>query len=191
MKMEKGQPGYLTARKRKYLLIAVLEFAVVAALIILGVTQTGTKLNLLTVVAVLGCLPASKMLVEFIVMVPYRTIERVKYEEIEEKTKLLTRSYDMLLTSNEKLALIEAAVILDHTVCGYTSNRKTSPEETAAHIKDLLRENHMDKITVKIFHEYTPFLTRAEGLNNMAAVNRPETENKEQKIRSIILSASM
>ena len=65
-KKEKGQPGYIKWRKEKYLIGTIAEFAVVIALVVLGYVQTKTKLNLLTVVAVVGCLPASKMLVEFI-----------------------------------------------------------------------------------------------------------------------------
>ncbi len=66
MRTEKGQPGYVKARKQKYLLVAVVEFAIVIAIFVTGYIQTGSRLNLLTVVAVVGCLPAAKMLVEFI-----------------------------------------------------------------------------------------------------------------------------
>ena len=63
MKIEKGTPGYLNARKIRLLLLALLEFAIVIALLVLGYVQTGTRLNLLTVVAIVGCLPACKVLV--------------------------------------------------------------------------------------------------------------------------------
>ena len=69
-KKEKGQPGYIKWRKEKYLIGTIAEFAAVIALVVLGYVQTKTKLNLLTVVAVVGCLPASKMLVEFITIAP-------------------------------------------------------------------------------------------------------------------------
>lgn len=59
-KKEKGQPGYIKWRKEKYLIGTIAEFAVVIALVVLGYVQTKTKLNLLTVVAVVGCLPGIK-----------------------------------------------------------------------------------------------------------------------------------
>ena len=68
MKLEKGQPGYIKARKLRYLMLAVAEFAIVAAVFILGYMQTGSRMNLFTVAAAVGCLPAAKMLVEFITM---------------------------------------------------------------------------------------------------------------------------
>ena len=36
MKIEKGRPGYIRFRKTKYLLWAVIEFAVVIALVVIG-----------------------------------------------------------------------------------------------------------------------------------------------------------
>ena len=58
MKIQKGDAGYLRRRKRLLILEAVVSFGLVAALVIAGYVTTKTKLNLLTVVAVLGCLPA-------------------------------------------------------------------------------------------------------------------------------------
>ena len=55
MKIQKGDAGYLRRRKRLLILEAVVSFGLVAALVIAGYVTTKTKLNLLTVVAVLGC----------------------------------------------------------------------------------------------------------------------------------------
>ena len=101
MKIEKGRPGYIRFRKTKYLLWAVIEFAVVIALVVIGIVQSGSRMNLLTVVAVVGCLPAAKMLVEYITMAPYQSIASDKCKEIEEKAPLLTRVYDLVITSPE------------------------------------------------------------------------------------------
>ena len=40
MKIEKGNPGYIKSRKTKYLIWALVEFAVVLAIFILGYVQT-------------------------------------------------------------------------------------------------------------------------------------------------------
>ena len=115
-KKEKGQLGYIKWRKEKYLIGTIAEFAVVIALVVLGYVQTKTKLNLLTVVAVVGCLPASKMLVEFITIAPHQSIEKDIYQEIEAKASLLKRVYDLVITSPEKVMPVDAIVISGHTV---------------------------------------------------------------------------
>ena len=56
-KVEKGKPGYLNYKKKAEILRTVIYFAIVAAIFLLGYTQTHTRLNLMTVVAVLGCHP--------------------------------------------------------------------------------------------------------------------------------------
>ncbi len=78
---------------------------------ILGYVQTGSKMNLLTVVVVGRCLPAcaKMLLVEFIAMAPHKSIEPKKYTEIEEKAPLLTKMYDMILTVNDKMMPVKSS----------------------------------------------------------------------------------
>lgn len=191
MKIEKGQMGYLKALKKKYLLWSLGEFGIVAAVFILGYVQTKTKQNLFTIVAVVGCLPAAKMLVEFITVSPHQGIEKEKFEEIEEKAPLIMRLYDMLFTSAQKAMPVDALVVSGHVVCGYASNPRTDEAALSEYIKGILKDNRYDKMTVKIFHNYKMFLARAEGLNNMAAVERPENDRNEQKIKKILFSIAM
>ncbi len=190
MKIEKGQPGYIKARKFRYLILAIIEFAIVIAVFILGYVQTGTKMNLFTVAAILGCLPASKMLVEFITMAPYQSIAVDVYQELEEKAELLTRAYDLVITSTEKVMPVEAIVVSGQVVCGYTTSQKTDENVLARHIKITLKKNHYDKMTVKIFHDYHAFLARVEGMNNIAMVQNPD-KRRNRAVLNIILSLAM
>ena len=173
MKIEKGQPGYIKARKMRYLLYAVVEFAMVAAVFILGYVQTKSRLNLFTVLAIIGCLPAAKMLVEFITMAPYKSIDTAIYKEIEEKAPLLIRIYDLIITSSEKVMPVDVFVISGHTVCGYTKSPRTDEAKASRYLKEMLSKYKCDKVTVKIFHDYTAFITRVEGMNNIASVDQP------------------
>lgn len=190
MKIEKGQPGYIKARKIRYLIWSIAEFGIVIAVVLLGYFQTGTKMNLFTILGVLGCLPASKMLVEFITMAPHRSIEAQKYKELEDKARLLIRIYDLVITSREKVMPVDAVVISGHVVCGYSSSERTDEQILARHIKNTLKDNHYDKMTVKVFHDYHAFLARAEGMNNMASVQPPD-HRQGNAVKSIILNLSM
>lgn len=191
MKIEKGRPGYIRFRKTKYLLWAVIEFAVVIALVVIGIVQSGSRMNLLTVVAVVGCLPAAKMLVEYITMAPYQSIASDKCKEIEEKAPLLTRVYDLVITSPEKVMQVDAIVISGHMVCGYTSNEKTDETKAARYIKEMLHNHKYEKVTVKVFHDYVAFLSRAEGMNSIAAIEKPDNRRRERRIRHLLLTTSM
>lgn len=190
-KLQKGQKGYIKSRKNRYLAWALSEFGVVAGLFIIGYVQTKTRLNLLTVVAIVGCLPASKMLVEFITMAPYKSISEEKYQEIEEKGALLTRAYDMVITSKESVMPVTAVAISGHMVCGYAQSEKVDEVRCARYIKEMLESNKYDKMTVKIFRDYHAFLSRVEGMNNIAKVEQPENRRTEKKVKRLILSISM
>lgn len=84
-KVTKGKAGYLAEKKKRLGLQALAEFAVVALILIIGYVITKTRLNIFTVVAIVGCLPAARVLVEFIAMFPYRSIERKVQREIDAK----------------------------------------------------------------------------------------------------------
>lgn len=189
--MNKGQAGYLHARKKKYGIYALTGFGIVAFILVFGIWQTHTRLNLFTVAAVLGCLPASKQLVEFITMFPYQSVDRKIVTELQEKAPLLTAAYDMVITSKERVMPLDAIVISGKTVFGYAGNAKTDTQILAAYLKKTLSENGYPKMTVKIVSEYIPFLSRAEGLNSMVQIDRSNDPEHEAKIRDIILTLSM
>ena len=76
--MKKGRPGYLDSQKKKEILKTAMMFGLVIAIMATGYLTTHTKKNLLTVVAVLGCLPAGKSLCrcDHEVAVPFDRTER-------------------------------------------------------------------------------------------------------------------
>lgn len=190
-KAERGKPGYINSLKKKYLIITIIEFAVVAAIFALGYSQTGSRLNLFTVVAILGCLPACKNLVEFIVVAPHKGIEASKYEEIEEKAPAIIKVYDLVVAGQAKLMQLDVVAISGSTVIGYTSSEKTDEVKLAEYLKKLFESNGYDKITVKLFHDYKAFLARAEGMNSIATIDKQSIKKRERKLRSMIYNTSL
>lgn len=190
-KVQKGDPGYLDHKKRIEIIRTIIYFGIVAAVFLLGYSQTHTRRNILTVVAILGCLPAAKALVGVITRFPYSSIDRKKADEIRSKTGLLTVCYDMVITSRESIMPVDCIVISGHTIFGYTHYEKVNAEELSKHIRSILAQNQYTELTVKVLNQYKPFLARIEGLNNIVAVEREDTKEKEEAIRGIILNISM
>ena len=90
IKCEKGTPGYLREKLKIEILRTVIYFAIVTAVFLLGYSQTHSKKNLLTVVAVVGCLPACKALVGVITRIPYKTVDQALADEVASKSAHLT-----------------------------------------------------------------------------------------------------
>lgn len=190
-RVQKGTPGYMNYKKKVEIIRTVIYFGIVAAIFLLGYSQTHTRMNVLTVVAVLGCLPSSKALVGVLSRLPYPSIEEEKAEKIAELTPHLTVGYDMLITSREKIMPVDCAVVFKETVIGYTHSKKVNLEETARYIKSILTENHFSDTTVKIVNNYQTFLTRIEGLDSQMAEEKEETPGKEEEILRLILNVSL
>lgn len=191
MKITKGCAGYVDKRKKQLITMAVIEFGIVIAIFILGYVQTKTRLNLLTVVAILGCLPASKALVGVITIFPYKSVPNKVRREIDVKGHLLTSVFDTVITSYEKVLPVDCFVISDNIVCGYTHHKKVDAEYAAKHIKAMLEQNGYEKVTVKIFQDYAKFMARVEGLNSMRKVDHEQNQRKEEGIKRVLLNISM
>ena len=191
MNIKKGEAGYLSSKKKRAILKTVLEFGIVAALILLGYQQTGDKMNMLTLVAILGCLPASKALVEVIMVVPHHSIDPEVAKEIAEKTEMLTTAYDLVLTSERHIMPIEAVVISDNIICAYAPSPKVDQNFTIKHIRQMIGNNHLGNVAVKIFNNYNAFITKVSALQNNAEVEKTDTKEKEEKIKRVLLNISL
>ena len=99
--------------------------------------------------------------------------------------------YDLVVTSERRAMPIEALAISSNTVCGYVRSKKVDTAYAARHIKSILKQNKLEKITVKLFHDYVAFLSRAEGMNSIAAVEQRPAKKQEEKIKEIILNISL
>ena len=190
-KCEKGTPGYLEDKLKAEILRTILYFLLVAAVYLLGYSQTGSNKNLLTVVAVVGCLPACKTLVGVITRIPHRSVKPELVKEVTEKCPHLYLLFELVVTSTEKIMPIDVIVISGDKVFGYTSDAKVDLDYAAKHIKNILVQNHFQDVSIKLMNQYKGFLARAEGLENIAAVEKEDKKAHELKIANVIMNISL
>ena len=69
--------------------------------------------------------------------------------------------------------------------------KKVDVDYAAKHIKSIMKQNQFDKVVVKLFHDYKAFLTRAEGMNNIASVEQQDTRKHEEMIKGLLLDISL
>lgn len=190
-KHEKGTCGYLDYKKKVEFLRTIVYFLIVAAVYFLGYSQTGTNKNLLTVVAIVGCLPACKALVGVITRLPHHSIKAETAKELMEKCPHLTVLFELVITSTEKIMPIDEIVISGDKIFGYTSGKKVDLHYAEQHIKNILVQNHFKDVSVKLVDQYKSFLARAEGLENIAVVEKEERTAHEQRIAQVIMNISL
>lgn len=191
MKITKGMPGYIKDQKKKRILITILLFGISIAVFLTGYLTTHTRNNLLTIVAILGCLPAARSAVGMIMLLPYRSFEEEKVREVETAAAGILSAYDMVLTSSEKVMPVDVLLISRHLICGYVSRTKVPPVEVEAYLARILKENHYDKVTVKIFTDYDSFLKRAESFGETKQKSEGQPDRAVREMRRLILTAAV
>ncbi|MDR1800876.1 MAG: hypothetical protein LBQ95_03440 [Lachnospiraceae bacterium] len=190
IKPEKGDWGYLARMKKKYLTYAVIEFAVVLAIFIAGLIIMKTKSSWFTIIAVVGCLPASKSLVEFIVIAPWRSITRQQLDSLKELTEEIPKIYDVLPVSREKIMSVPVLAVFDKHVYGYLNHPKADEERITQYLKEVLAKCTDENLQIKMLEDFTAFQARLEGLNNMAKIDRPDTFDIEEAMIREVLTVS-
>lgn len=190
MKLTKGCFGYLKKQKNREIIKTIFYFAVSAAVFIMGYAITGSKANLLTVVAVLGCLPASKSAVSMIMYLKAGSCSAACHQALEERfpdmedTLLL---YDLYLTSYQKNFQISAMAVKNNAVCGYTEDAGCDLPAGEKHIMEILQQNGYGGLTVKLFSDLSRFSDRLAQMNAL-----PEKkEEREKAIAEIIRDISL
>lgn len=117
-KIKQGDFGYISHKKKTEILKTIVFFAIPLSLYIAGYATTKSRLNVLTIVAILGMLPASKQLVSMIMYLKAHGISEADHEAIKEAVVPLCNSYDNIFTTYEKTYEVPSVVIRNGNVCG-------------------------------------------------------------------------
>ena len=111
MRAQKGTAGYISAKKRELATIIGGAAVLVIALLIIGNLIYDTKLNWLTIVAILICLPVCRTIVNLIMLLPHTSISEKTEMEVSGNTENLIVLFDLIITSEKKAMKIDSLVI--------------------------------------------------------------------------------
>ena len=194
----KGEWGYTDAHKRSQILKTFLFFLIPIAIFVLGYVTTGTRRNYFTILAIVGCLPACKEMVNVLMFWKRRSMPKELYEEIELHAGKLTRAYELVLTTYEKNYPVHSLVIRGNEIAGYTTMKSTDLKPLQEHVVKMLKENGISGAHVHIFPDLKVYLDRVDVLAEREPEEIPFTPderypnlNREQRIRQVVLSLSL
>lgn len=161
---QKGEFGYIAAEKKRKLLLTAILFAVPLFIFFTALIYFKTRMTIWTVITVVGCLPACKMLVNLIMLFRSPSLDQETYQKIADHAGELVMSYEMYMTFYEKSAFIDAFAICGNLVVGYSSDPKIDTAFMEAEAQKILKGNGY-RTTVKIFTDLKPFLDRLDTMN--------------------------
>ncbi len=165
---DKGCFGYIKNRRLWAIIKTILFFGISILLYIAGIKATGSNKNLLTIVAVLGCLPGSKSAVNMIMFLRYKGCSKEVSDAVNKKYTHLHALCDLVFTSYDKTFEIHHMAITDKVVCAYTSNAKCDIAACEKHLQDMLTQNGLKDITVKVFKDLPKYRNRLEQLDALS-----------------------
>lgn len=164
----KGTKNYLKTQKKYEVIRTVIYFAISISLFVAGYIQTGRRANLLSIVAILGCLPASKSAVSTIMFLRFQSCGERPAAEIEQHTAGLHCLYDMVFTSYKKNFVIGHMTVCGNTVCGFSEKEHFPENEFYKHIGEILKLDGHKNVTVKIFTSLSKYTERLEQMKTLA-----------------------
>ena len=184
MKVQRGEFGYIKARKRK-----ALTGVLIMALIGISVFVTGLLLNkmsnrnIFTVIAILFVLPGARYLVALIVTFPYRSVEKERFDKVKkmlpEKMELYT---DLVITSPEKVMHLDFIAVGNGQVIGLLGDGKQELSYVRKYLTNGVH-NWGSGYKVKIVDSEKTFL------GELAKVEPQEMEEEEEShVKSYLIS---
>ena len=199
-KITKGDYGYIRNQRKKLLIITLIMFAIPLIIFFTGIYMHHTRKNFFTVVAILGCLPASKFAVNLIMIWLQKPLDSGLHQEIASHVKDMTVIYEAPVSAYEKNTPFECIVISGLNVVGLSISEKTDAPFAEKHIKKILQGNGF-RANVKIFKDKKSFLRRVDELypDHLAHENevpftpdeRYPDASRNELVRAVILAISL
>lgn len=176
----KGEFNYLKKQALRTGLFSLLLVVMSVGLFLIGYFNTHTVKNLFTVAAVLGMLPASKIIVS---MIMYMKAEKFSCP-VQLKDEILNAvkdsgllfGFDFYLTSYNKNFPLSTAFTGNSVLIGLLNDKtKNTADECEKHIKEYLKKNGID-ITCKIFDNKDKYLERVSSICSNEQTENTQTE---------------
>lgn len=163
-KIPKGEKGYLEYQKKNTVIRTLILFSLSLAIFFTGLISTGQKDNLLTIVAVLGCLPASRSAVSMIMVLRYKGIQDADFFKIQPHVGACAALCDMVFTSYEKNYEIHHMAFRGNSLIGFTANPDCDARKCEKHLHNLCVQNNLGDVEIRIFKELPKYVNRLDQL---------------------------
>lgn len=162
--MDKGMFGHLKKQLKREIIKTILFYALCLIIFITGVIYFGTRNNLMTVVAAVGCLPAGKSTVSVIMYLKAGRCSEIVHDAVSAFKCDDCTLYDLYLTGYKKNFQLSCVVVADKHILALSEDAGISCREGEEHIGSILDRNSIHGFLVKIFTDQNKFTDRIEQL---------------------------
>ena len=177
---------YIDTQKKYEVIRTLAYFGVSLSLFIAGYAATKTKTNLLTVAAVLGCLPASKSLVSAIMFCRFHSCSEKVYDAVREVSEALDHLYDLVFTT-EKVTYVVAHAAYNAKCLVLYAEKKLDTAGLEAHIQEYMKRAGISGVNVKVYTDLNKYTERLIQLSVLDKENGKLYQEVTQLLKEITL----
>lgn len=153
-RVKKGQFGYIKYRRTFHLILAFIMYAMAVVLYVAGIKATGDNKNVLTIAAILGCLPASQSFVTAILGFRAKCCDKNMFEEIEKRVEdNMVSAYDLYFTTYDKNYPVSHIVMKNNCLCGLMEQSKHSTNDLERYLEETFIKNGIKGVSIKMFEK--------------------------------------
>ncbi len=139
--------------------------AIPIGIFITGYMRTGTRKNFLTLIAILGVLPAARFAVNFIMIMMQKDVSSDIVRQTEHLAGKLVHGYELIFTLSEGQMPCDAVVIGNKSIVGFAPRGKQDLVPIfEKHIGKAMAAGGHRGMKAKIFRDEKQYLKRIEML---------------------------
>lgn len=193
MRVKKGSFGYIKSKKKKNIAFALAMVFIGVIIFVIGLLLNKmSNRNIFTVIAMLFSLPLSKFLVGLIVVFPYASVEKDRYENVKKSLpdgmELLT---DLVITSAEKVMNLDFIAVGNCQVVGLIGKKGQDVNYIRKYLSDGVH-NWGNGYNVKILESEKLFLQELKRVSVQEKIDAEEkreaAEEEEKNVKSYLNS---
>jgi len=175
-KYKQGDYEYYNRKRNREIMKTLIYFAISLSLFVAGYVATKSKANLLTIVAVLGMLPASKSCVSMIMYIRYHGCSEENYLKLKDTMESFLHAYGLVFTSYKKTYEVAGCIVKNGYVYGYLTNHQEMHDDLEEHIAGIAKRNGY-QATIGMYTKAEDFISRCKQLEDK------KTENEENDLK--------
>lgn len=191
----KGEWGYIDYQRKRVMLITLVLYVCAIGMYLLGYLTLHTNKSIWSVLAILAVLPASKSMVNLIMFLRFRSLDKEDYLKYADAVRDAPAIYEAPFTTYEKTFYIESLACINNTVSvcylGKPSKKNDHNSDMKMlndHLINVLKNDGFKDCTVKIFDSQKGYCERLNGMNeNMETKDRSRDLAVINTLRSVVL----
>ena len=194
-KKAKGEWGYINSQRKRVMLITLVLYVCAVGILLFGLKTMHTTQNIWTIIAVLSFLPASKSMVNLIMFLRFKSLDREIYKKYSDNSGDMPLLYETPFTTYEKTFFVEAAACRNNSIAvcypgkpGKNKSHDQDMNNLKDHLSGVLKNDGYADCTVKIYDDRDMFIER---LKDMQKGSRVKDKGRDEGIMTTLKSVGL